>query len=274
MQYAIRCGELLIHQKAKLRHGEFKPWIEANCEFSYLSAAVYMKAAEQKCRGLHFSSLAQALSYANEKPAPPVPPPTLEPEPDITAIAVAAVGLTPESYAQAKAVVEANEEDPDRFSDIVHQMDTTGDIGAAYNEMCRRKGHSTTPAPDHEAEQNDCAAHIADLDGPRDTPYIGPLCKMVERWVRSGVEQGGFAPTTAVRQLAAAVARATDSISDPEKRQQELTLLAFDFTGELCIVRDLFRAYFGVTHMIEVDSGELRAMRDRVNAELARRGDA
>ena len=63
VQYAIRCGELLTAKKATLRHGEWKAWVEANCEFSYRSARVYMSAARQNGRPLPFSSLAQALGY-------------------------------------------------------------------------------------------------------------------------------------------------------------------------------------------------------------------
>ena len=35
VEHAIRCGELLAEQKARLNHGEFKPWIETNCDFGY-----------------------------------------------------------------------------------------------------------------------------------------------------------------------------------------------------------------------------------------------
>ena len=63
IHYAMRCGELLTKQKEKLKHGEWKPWVKANCEFSYPSAAAYMKAARQKSSALDFSSLRQALGY-------------------------------------------------------------------------------------------------------------------------------------------------------------------------------------------------------------------
>ena len=43
-----------------------KPWVEANCEFTYRSAAGYMKAAQQKCNALHFSSLREALGYGTK----------------------------------------------------------------------------------------------------------------------------------------------------------------------------------------------------------------
>jgi len=74
VQHAIRCGELLAAKKAELRHGEFKPWIAANCEFSYSSAKAYMRAVEQKDSALTFSSLREALGYdkperAAEEPA-------------------------------------------------------------------------------------------------------------------------------------------------------------------------------------------------------------
>jgi hypothetical protein len=61
VQHATRCGLLLIEQKLVMKHGEFQAWIEKNCEFSYRSAALYMKAATQKCNGLQFSSLRSVL---------------------------------------------------------------------------------------------------------------------------------------------------------------------------------------------------------------------
>jgi hypothetical protein len=57
MQHYVRCGELLLAQKAALKHGEFKSWIGDHCRFSYKTAADYMRAAKQKSRGLDFSSL-------------------------------------------------------------------------------------------------------------------------------------------------------------------------------------------------------------------------
>jgi hypothetical protein len=46
VQHAIRCGELLIEQKARLKHGEFGEWIAAHCKFSQATANNYMKAAQ------------------------------------------------------------------------------------------------------------------------------------------------------------------------------------------------------------------------------------
>jgi hypothetical protein len=45
VRYAIKCGELLLERKAKLGHGQFGKWIEANCKFSQATANNYMRAA-------------------------------------------------------------------------------------------------------------------------------------------------------------------------------------------------------------------------------------
>jgi hypothetical protein len=64
IEHAIHCGALLLTQKAELKHGAFKPWIEANGEFSYPSAKKYMQVSKsQKGNALSFSGLRQALGY-------------------------------------------------------------------------------------------------------------------------------------------------------------------------------------------------------------------
>lgn len=56
MQHVCRCGELLLAEK--LKHPRtFKKWIDGHCDFSYKTAADYMRAAKQKSRGLDFSSI-------------------------------------------------------------------------------------------------------------------------------------------------------------------------------------------------------------------------
>jgi hypothetical protein len=67
VDYAIQCGQLLIEQKARLKHGEWKPWVEANCEFSFRAAQKYMQVSSQKRTAMRFSSLQQALGYDNRK---------------------------------------------------------------------------------------------------------------------------------------------------------------------------------------------------------------
>lgn len=46
VQHAIRCGELLSEQKARLPHGTFGKWIADNCEFSQATANNYMRASK------------------------------------------------------------------------------------------------------------------------------------------------------------------------------------------------------------------------------------
>ena len=81
IEHAIKCGELLAEQKARLNHGEFESWVEVNCEFAIRSAQAYMKAATHKRRGLRFSSLKEALDY-DKKPKAPAPVPEEKPEPE------------------------------------------------------------------------------------------------------------------------------------------------------------------------------------------------
>src|SRR5271166_6081333 len=45
---AIRIGEILTVQKSKLNHGEWLPWIEANLEFHFNTAARYMKVYQRR----------------------------------------------------------------------------------------------------------------------------------------------------------------------------------------------------------------------------------
>lgn len=90
VQHAIRCGELLLRKKAELKHGEFKPWIEENCEFSYPSAVRYMRVANnQKDHTRSFSTLCEALGYEDRKPEPPQQP-QLDQEPAAAPAPVAA----------------------------------------------------------------------------------------------------------------------------------------------------------------------------------------
>jgi ParB family chromosome partitioning protein len=49
------------------------------------------------------------------------------------------VGLSGRTYEKAKAVVEAAEKDPERFGRLLNEMDTTGRVGPAYQEMIRRQ---------------------------------------------------------------------------------------------------------------------------------------
>lgn len=68
IEHIIRCGELLIDQKAHLQHGQFQGWVEENCEFSLRQAQRYMLVVTKKNdTRVVFNSLRQALGYDNPK---------------------------------------------------------------------------------------------------------------------------------------------------------------------------------------------------------------
>jgi hypothetical protein len=62
VRYAMRCGELLLAKKAELGHGEFLPWVEANCEFTVRHAQRYMAASGKSDTRVAFSSLRELLA--------------------------------------------------------------------------------------------------------------------------------------------------------------------------------------------------------------------
>jgi hypothetical protein len=50
LTHAIACGELLIEAKRQVKHGEWRPWIEANCNVPARTARHYMALARRKKR--------------------------------------------------------------------------------------------------------------------------------------------------------------------------------------------------------------------------------
>ena len=84
--HAIHCGELLIQQKAQLEHGEWLPWVMANCEFNIRHAQKYMDLASNAPRVAHLdgvSSIRGALKVLAEERQESQPEP--EPAPVIEA---------------------------------------------------------------------------------------------------------------------------------------------------------------------------------------------
>jgi Protein of unknown function (DUF3102) len=47
LQHAVRCGELLIQAKTAVGHGDWLPWLEANCTLRPRTAQVYMRLARE-----------------------------------------------------------------------------------------------------------------------------------------------------------------------------------------------------------------------------------
>jgi hypothetical protein len=63
---AVRIGELLTEVKANLKHGQWLPWLRANCAFSQPHAAKYMRAfqAQKLSPGLSSQTIAEAAAAA------------------------------------------------------------------------------------------------------------------------------------------------------------------------------------------------------------------
>jgi Protein of unknown function (DUF3102) len=47
LQHAVVAGELLIEARSKVTHGDWLPWLEANCEMSERTAQAYMRVARE-----------------------------------------------------------------------------------------------------------------------------------------------------------------------------------------------------------------------------------
>ena len=47
LQHALRCGELLLQAKQGMAHGEWLPWLEANCMLRPCMAQAYMRLARE-----------------------------------------------------------------------------------------------------------------------------------------------------------------------------------------------------------------------------------
>jgi hypothetical protein len=47
VEHALRCGELLIEAKAKINHGQWLPWLKANCAVSERTAQAYVRLARE-----------------------------------------------------------------------------------------------------------------------------------------------------------------------------------------------------------------------------------
>ena len=60
----------------------------------------------------------------------------------VVAVAAAAVGMTRQTYVQAKAVMEAAERDPEVFGELVAEMGGDGEVEAAFRKIMRSKSNA------------------------------------------------------------------------------------------------------------------------------------
>jgi hypothetical protein len=74
---AIRIGELLAEQKARLKHGEWLPWLKANVQFTARTASNYQRVFENRLRlkSETISDLTDAYDALAERPEAPSPRP-------------------------------------------------------------------------------------------------------------------------------------------------------------------------------------------------------
>lgn len=78
LTWAKDAGRHLLMVKEKVRHGEFKAWVEANCACSYRTAAEYMQVAKNaELRTFDPDMSINAFLEACAKPRPKTPCPTV-----------------------------------------------------------------------------------------------------------------------------------------------------------------------------------------------------
>lgn len=70
IEFARQAGDLLLKVKADLPHGDFLPWVEANCTVSQRQAQRYMAAAQGKPIPLR-AIKNDTVSHLPEAPKPP-----------------------------------------------------------------------------------------------------------------------------------------------------------------------------------------------------------
>ncbi len=80
------------------------------------------------------------------RPVEPDEIPSSTPVGDVRLQVGKSLGIAGSTYDRAKRVVEAAEEDPGEYADLVEKMDETGNVGAAYRELKERQ-QGDEPAP-------------------------------------------------------------------------------------------------------------------------------
>lgn len=135
--HAIRCGELLMQQKAELRHGEFGTWVEKNCEFSLRHAQRYMEVAKMKSdTRVAFESLREALGYSDTKPEAPTPQPQLQIAPDLDPAPLATINpkLEPMTEEQRAVWSEAEAQCGRMIADYADRKEESEQLAAELEQ--------------------------------------------------------------------------------------------------------------------------------------------
>lgn len=159
LEHARAAGELLIEAKAKVPYGGWLPWLKANCEVSERTAQAYMRVSRQweeiEAKAQHVADL--TFRDGLELIAEPRGRDGVSSSRDKIAEVAEALGFSSKlEYEQAKAVVEAAGQSPERFAPVVEEMDRMGEVGPAYQKVAAE------------------APQLAAADGDRD---VVPWCR-------------------------------------------------------------------------------------------------
>lgn len=68
--HGVRAGELLIDAKSRVKHGEWLPWLEANCPLGEREAQNYMRLARNPQRVADLPSVREAIALLAEPKDP------------------------------------------------------------------------------------------------------------------------------------------------------------------------------------------------------------
>ncbi len=126
VQEAILCGKALTAAKAKVKHGEWLPWLKANVEFTSQTASGYMRLAEHAAQIEGAPSISVALKQ--------LAAPRSEGAEPLTGLAAH------EARAEAGLI---------EFAEATRQARDTGEYSnageqGAWREYCEQWGHSVT----------------------------------------------------------------------------------------------------------------------------------
>jgi hypothetical protein len=69
LEHAIRCGQLLIEQKARMDHGGFMSWVQEHCNFARQAAQNYMRIANYQSSG----NLIHEIEETKQEPTAQLP---------------------------------------------------------------------------------------------------------------------------------------------------------------------------------------------------------
>jgi len=132
VQHAIRCGELLADAKARVKHGEWLPWLAENFDGSAWSAQAYMRLSANAGRVTHLGSVREAIAGLAR-------PREVESEPEPRGFTPTAIPFTRDS-SQTGDLRETEDGKDAAESELVEPND---EDRAAYFSIMRKYGEDS-----------------------------------------------------------------------------------------------------------------------------------